>query len=209
MNTALLSIRNGIRICRRLFTATPPAIFILTATIFTSGCVSILDATREEPIQIDPGKRSFGGYMDDKQLKTVISVNIKKADPKLKDAHINVHTYNAVVLLTGEVENADLRRLAADTARKVNKVRQVYNELSVGPKTTFLSRTNDNWIHSRIKSKLVFNTDIDSDRVEIIVEDNVVYLMGKLTKVQAEKITEVVRTSRGVDKVVRAIEYIE
>ncbi len=209
MNTALLSIRNGIRICRRLFATTPRAIVILTATIFMSGCVSILDATREEPIQIDPGKRSFGGYMDDKQLKTVISVNIKKADPKLKDAHINVHTYNAVVLLTGEVENGELRRLAADTARKVNKVRQVYNELSVGPKTTFLSRTNDNWIHSRIKSKLVFNTDIDSDRVEIIVEDNVVYLMGKLTKVQAEKITEVVRTSRGVDKVVRAIEYIE
>ncbi len=203
MNTPLLFTR----IRRHLSAA--GTIFILSTTILMSGCVSILDATREEPIQIDPGKRSFGGYMDDKQLKTVISVNIKKSDPKLKESHINVHTYNAVVLLTGEVENAELRRIAADTARKVNKVRQVYNELTVGPKTTFLSRTNDNWIHSRIKSKLIFNTDIDSDRVEIIVEDNVVYLMGKLTKVQAEKITEVVRTSRGVNKVVRAIEYIE
>ncbi len=203
MNTALLST------CIRRLLSKAGTVFILAAALLMIGCVSILDATREEPIQIDPGKRSFGGYMDDKQLKTVISVNIKKSDPKLKEAHINVHTYNAVVLLTGEVETAELRRLAADTARKVNKVRQVYNELTVGPKTTFLSRTNDNWIHSRIKSKLVFNTDIDSDRVEIIVEDNVVYLMGKLTKVQAEKITEVVRTSRGVDKVVRAIEYIE
>ncbi len=203
MNTLLRSTR-----MHHLLSKTG-TVFILATTILMSGCVSILDATREEPIQIDPGKRSFGGYMDDKQLKTVISVNIKKSDPKLKDAHINVHTYNAVVLLTGEVENTELRRIAADTARKVNKVRQVYNELSVGPKTTFLSRANDNWIHSRIKSKLVFNTDIDSDRVEIIVEDNVVYLMGKLTKVQAEKITEVVRTSRGVEKVVRAIEYIE
>ncbi|MFL0800008.1 MAG: BON domain-containing protein [Agarilytica sp.] len=203
MNTALLST------CIRRLLSIAGTVFILAAALLMIGCVSILDATREEPIQIDPGKRSFGGYMDDKQLKTVISVNIKKSDLKLKEAHINVHTYNAVVLLTGEVETAELRRLAADTARKVNKVRQVYNELTVGPKTTFLSRTNDNWIHSRIKSKLVFNTDIDSDRVEIIVEDNVVYLMGKLTKVQAEKITEVVRTSRGVDKVVRAIEYIE
>ncbi len=203
MNTSLLSNR----ILRLL--STTGTVFTLAAAILMSGCVSILDATREEPIQIDPGKRSFGGYMDDKQLKTVISVNIKKSDPKLKEAHINVHTYNAVVLLTGEVESAELRRLAADTARKVNKVRQVYNELTVGPKTTFLSRANDNWIHSRLKSKLVFNTDIDSDRVEIIVEDNVVYLMGKLTKIQAEKITEVVRTSRGVVKVVRAIEYIE
>ncbi len=190
-----------------------PSIFrilnIIALTCVLSACATIIDATTDDPIQIDEGKRSLGERMDDRQLKTVISVNLKKADPAIKDAHINVHTYNSVVLLTGEIQTVALRRLAGDTARKVNTVRQVYNEIRIGPKTTFLSRSNDNWIHSRIKTKLIFNADIDSDRVEIIVEDNTVYLMGKLTKIQAEKITEVVRTTRGVAKVIRAIEYLE
>ncbi len=185
---------------------------LLTSLLLISslgGCVTVIDATTDEPLQIDAGKRSFGEYMDDRRLGTVIAVNIKKADPRLDDAHVNVHSYNAVILLTGEVADKELRDLAGATARKVNKVRQVYNELSIGPQTTFLSRTNDNWIQSRIKSKLLFNSDIDSSRVKIIVEDNVVYLMGMLTKVQTEKITEIVRKTRGVTKVIRAIEYLD
>lgn len=181
----------------------------LTMLFLLSACVPIMDATKEKPIQIDPGKRSFGEYMDDRQMETIIAVNIRKADPILKDAHINVHSYNDVILLTGEVPTKELRELAGKTAREVNRVRQVYNELSVGETTKFLSRANDNWIHSKIKSKLLFNGDIDSSRVEIIVENNVVFLMGMLSRSQAEKITEVVRKTRGVNKVVRAIEYID
>ncbi len=184
-----------------------PIILLLLATL--GGCTSLIDATTDEPLQLDPGKRSFGEYIDDSQLETVISVNIDKAHPQLDKARIHVHTYNAVVLLTGQVATKELHALAGNTARKVNKVRQVYNELTVDPTVTFGTRTNDNWIHSRIKSKLLFNGDIDSSRVEIIVENKVVYLMGKLTKIQAEKITEIVRKTRGVAKVVRAIEYID
>lgn len=185
--------------------------FPLILILFTAlgGCTSLIDATTDEPLQLDPGKRSFGEYIDDQQLETVISVNIDKADPLLDKARVHVHTYNAVVLLVGQVPSKELHALAGNTARKVNKVRQVYNELTVGPTVTFGTRTNDNWIHSRIKSKLLFNGDIDSDRVEIIVENKVVYLMGKLTKIQSEKITEIVRKTRGVAKVVRAIEYID
>lgn len=173
------------------------------------GCVPLMDATTDKPLQIDPGKRSFGERVDDRQLQTIIAVNIKKADPRLDTAHIRVYSYNAVILLTGEVPSNELRELAGNTARKVNRVRQVYNELAVGEASGFLSRTYDNWIHTKIKSKLMFNGDIDSSRVEIIVEDNVVFLMGMLTRDQAEKITEVVRKTRGVTKVVRAIEYID
>ncbi len=177
--------------------------------ISLSACVPIMDATKEKPLQIDPGKRSFGEYMDDRQMETIIAVNIRKAHPQLKDAHINVHSYNDVILLTGEVPTKELRELAGKTAREVNRVRQVYNELFLGERSKFLSRANDNWIHSKISSKLLFNGDIDSSRVEIIVENNVVFLMGMLTRSQTEKITEVVRKTRGVKKVVRAIEYID
>lgn len=185
------------------------AILSFTLTISLSSCVTIIDATSEGPIQTDPGKRSFGGYWDDKQLNTIISVNLKKAHSALDEAHINVYSYNAVVLLTGETPSKDLRTLAGKTAREVSRVRQVYNEIQIGPNTGFISRAKDRWLKSKIKTKLLLNTDIDSGRVEVIVENKVVYLMGLLTQAQSDKITDVVRRSRGVKKVVRAIEYIE
>lgn len=182
---------------------------LLLLTYWVSACSTVIDATTDEPMQVDPGKRSFGEYIDDRKLKTVIKVNIKKANEKLKKAHVNVHVYNGVVLLTGEVPNHELRTLAGETARQVNKVRQVNNELTVGPKTSITSRANDSWIETRINSKLLFHTDIDSKRVDVIVEDNVVYLMGKLTRTQLDKITDVVRTTKGVEKVIRAVEYLD
>ena len=174
-----------------------------------SACVTVLDATIDGPIKTDPQERSFGTYIDDKNIKTIVSVNIKKASAALDEAHVNVHVYNGVVLLTGEVQSQQQRDLASATTRKVHLVRQVYNELQIQPKTGFFDRAADDFMQTKLKTRLLFNKDIDSDKVKIIVENDVVYLMGLLTKVQTEKITDVVRKQPGVKKVVRAVEYID
>lgn len=174
-----------------------------------SGCVTVVDAITDKPIQPDPNKRSFGTYWDDKQLRTVVSVNIKKAHERFKDGNVNVYSFNGVILLTGEVPSNELRELADTTARDVTRVRQVYNELSVAPKRGFIANTTDVWLSSKIKTKLFAYKDIDSSKVEVIVEDHTVYLMGLLSRAQTEKITNVVRKTSGVRKVVRAIEYID
>lgn len=181
----------------------------LALPIALAGCVTVLDATTDGPIRRDPGKRTLGNYIDDKQLKTIISVNLNKADPLLEDANIDVTVYNGLVLLTGQVPTKELREEAGKVARELNNVRQVYNELQVLPNTAFLSRTNDSWLATKVRTKLMAHKDIDSSRVIVVVENSTVYLMGLLTRIQAEKITDVVRTTKGVSKVVRAIEYIE
>lgn len=181
----------------------------LTLLISLNACVTIIDATTDEPIRPDPNERSFGGYLDDKQLKTIVAVNLKKASAALDEAHINVHVYNAVILLTGEVQSHEQRDLAGKTARDVTRVRQVYNELQVQPRSKFMDRTVDNIMQTKIKTKLLLNKDIDSGKVKVIVEDDIAYLMGLLTRVQTEKITDVVRKQPGIKKVVRAIEYID
>ena len=174
-----------------------------------TGCVTLVDATTNEPIQTDPSKRSFGNYWDDANLKTIVAVNIRKASPALADAHIEVTVYNQVVLISGEVPSKAEYELAGKTARAVNKVRQVYNELKLSPNSSILSRTNDNWLASKIRLKLMAHRDIDSGRVKVVVQDEVVFLMGKMTQVQADKITTVVSSASGISKVVRAIEYID
>lgn len=185
---------------------------LLTAILLSSqlaGCVTVIDAVSEDPITPDPTKRSFGAYWDDKQLQTIIRVNLKKADPKLSKLNINIYSYNSVVLITGEAPTHALRDLAGETARKIDRVRQVYNEIQIKEKRSFIDKTKDTWLSSKLKTKLIGYKDIDSSRVEIIVEDKVVFLMGLLSRAQTEKITNVVRKTRGVKKVIRAVEYID
>jgi len=183
---------------------------IVLMSFLLSGCVTVVDAvSSDSQIQPDPTKRSFGEYWDDKQLRTIIAVNLRKADPAFNKLNVNVYSYKSVVLLTGAVPTKELRELAGETARSVNRVRLVYNELIVGASGGFLDRAEDSLLGTKIKSKLFAYKDIDSSRVEVFVEDNTVYLMGLLSRAQTEKITDVVRKQKGVRKVVRAIEYID
>ncbi|QKX18853.1 BON domain-containing protein [Microbulbifer sp. YPW1] len=174
-----------------------------------SGCATVLDATHDGPIQPDPGERTFGTYIDDQQLETITKVNIGKAHPQLKAANIDVTSFNGVVLLTGQVPSNELRNLAGGTAQQVHSVRQVYNEIQVRGTTSMLARTSDTWLTTKVKSVLVTDKEIDSGRIKVITENGVVYLMGLLTRHEAENAAEKARTVGGVQKVVKAVEYID
>lgn len=178
------------------------------AFVLLSGCVTVMDATSEKPIQPDPGKRSFGTYLDDQKLESVISVNLRKTGPGLEKAHINVFCFNGVVLLTGEVPSRELRELAGETARDIAQVRQVHNQLLIQNNATFFSRTNDNWLASKVRAKVLL-ADIESERIKVIVENRVVYLMGLVTEQEARKVAESAANTDGVNKVVRVFEYID
>lgn len=186
----------------RLFT-------FLTITILTTGCVSFLNATSKGPIETDPTERSFGGLLDDKRLSTVIAVNIKKADEQLDRSNIKVSTYNAIVLLTGQVPTIEMRELAGKVARDVHKVRIVHNELEVMPNISFFQRTKDKWLDTKIDTKLFTSRQVKSQKVKVVVQNKIVYLMGTLDTEQADLITEIVSRTKGVKKVIRALEYSE
>ncbi|MCP8900258.1 BON domain-containing protein [Gilvimarinus xylanilyticus] len=182
---------------------------LIALFVVFSGCTSIISATTDEPIEIDPGKRTLGVKIDDSQIETIVSVNIDKAHPMLDDAPVSAHSFNAVVLLVGQVPTNELRDLAGETARQLPNVRQVHNELMVQAPISLLAGANDSWLSTKIRSKLLTNRDIDSGRVQIITENNTVYLMGLVSHDEAATITDVARHTGGVQKVVRVFEYID
>ena len=184
----------------------PTAVLTLSLGV-TAGCTNFLHAVRDEPIKPDPYETSMGTDIDDFQIATAVGVNIKKAHPLLANAHVNVHSYNGVILLTGEVSNAEVRTLAGDTARNFRGVRQVHNELQMQGSSSFLSRTNDGWLTTKVKSKLIADEAIDSSKIKVVTENGVVYLMGTVSRGLADKATKIASTTKGVRKVVRAFEY--
>ncbi len=171
------------------------------------GCSSIISATTEEPIEDKNTERSTGSFIDDEIIETKALVNLDKAHPDLAQAHITVTSYNGVVLLAGQAQNEELRQLAAATVAKINKVRRVHNEITIAGNSSMLARSNDTWITTKVKTKLLANSTVEGHRLKVVTENGVVYLMGLASKEEADRAADLVRKTSGVQKVVRIFEY--
>ncbi|MFT7129462.1 MAG: osmotically-inducible protein OsmY [Gammaproteobacteria bacterium] len=172
------------------------------------GCSSIVSIGTAEPIRENPGKRSMGSFIDDELIEIKAKVNINKTDPELASAHIIITSYNGIVLLAGQVGSEPLRLQAATIAAKIPKVQRVYNELTIAGATSGLARSNDGWITAKIKSKMMSTSTIPANRIKVVTENGIVYLMGLLTQDEGDRAAELARTTSGVQKVVRIFEYI-
>lgn len=182
---------------------------LLGSIMVLSGCSTIIDATTSEPIHVNPGKRTLGAKIDDSNIETIAAVNLNKAHVDLAEGNVHVNSFNAVVLLTGQVATDELRQIAGDTVNKINTVRQVHNELQVGRQTSFSERAYDTWLTTKVKTQLLALGDIEGRRVRVITEAKTVFLMGLVSRREAERITDVVRTTGGVGKVVKVFEYLD
>lgn len=184
--------------------------FLLTLTlvVLISGCTTMVHKVTRDPIEPAPTRTSLGTSIDDFQIETLIGVNIKKAHPDLEQANVNVHSYNGVILLTGQVATEELRTTAGGVAREFRGVRLAHNELQVGPNSTFGSRSNDSWIGTKIRTRLIAEKDLDSGAIKVIVEDASVFLMGIVDREQADRAATLASRIRGVERVVKAFEYL-
>jgi osmotically-inducible protein OsmY len=186
------------------------SLLALTLCLGISGCSSVINASREAPIDDDRGTRTFGSKIDDSLIETKVAVNIAKASPDLdNNSHIVVTSFNGVVLLAGQTPRADLKQLAEQTASQVQKVKKVNNELQVIAPSSMLARSNDAWLTSKIKTEMLTDSAIPGSRIKVVTENGIVYLLGLLTQAEATRATNLVQGVSGVQKIVKLFEYID
>ena len=182
----------------------------LTLCLSLSGCSSVINASREAPIDDDRGTRTLGSKIDDSLIETKVAVNVAKASPDLdQNSHIVVSSFNGVVLLAGQTPRADLKSLAEQTAGQVQKVKKVHNELQVLQPSSLLARNNDAWLTTKIKTQMLADSSIPGSRIKLITENGIVYMLGLLTQAEANRATNLVQGVSGVQKIVRLFEYID
>ena len=123
-------------------------------------------------------------------------------DKKFGDnAHINVTSFNQKVLLTGEVKDADVKGEAGAYIKAMKNVRSSFNELVIGPNSSYTSRANDSYIESKIKAQMIFTDKLPSNSMVIVAEGSSVYLMGILTQNEADLAKKVASNTNGVKDV--------
>jgi len=123
--------------------------------------------------------------------------------------HINVTSYNRMVLLTGEVPDAAAKAEVERIARGVENVRGVYNETLIAGVSSFTARSNDAIITSKVKGRFLDAGKFNALHVKVVTENGIVYLLGLVKKQEAGDATEIARTTSGVLKVVRVFEYLD
>mgnify|MGYP006377776227 CR=1 FL=1 len=123
-------------------------------------------------------------------------------------AHVNVTSYNLMVLLTGEVPTeADKARVEKSVAQ-IEHVRSIVNDLAVMPNSSLSGRSNDSIITGQVKAEFVGASELSANAIKVVTERGVVFLMGRVTEPEAKRAVELTRSVRGVQKVVRVFEII-
>lgn len=151
-------------------------------------------------------RRTSGTQIEDEAIEL-------KAANRLRDAlgdtaHLNITSYNRIVLVTGEVATEADRAKVEPTVQPIENARSVVNEATVAGKSSLTSRSNDVLITTKVKSTLLDAKDIQAQAVKVITERGNVYLMGRVTEREASRAVELARGVGGVQKVVRVFEMM-
>ena len=123
-------------------------------------------------------------------------------------AHLNFTAFNKYLLVTGEVSGEEAKNAIGIEAAKVAGVRGVYNETLVGPASTLTARSNDSYITSKVKARLVDEKYLSANHIKVVTEAGTTFLMGIVSERESKLAVTITRTTDGVRKVVNLMEIV-
>ena len=180
----------------------------LLAAVTVSGC-GIVVATTAVVIAVDVARDRRGAsvYWDDNKIEFDIRGSISD-QKEIQNENVSVTVFNGIVLLTGEVpDQRDIDKIL-DLTKAHKGSQQVINRLELAGKTNLTSRANDGWITTRVKTAMTTSGALDPTRIKVVTERANVYLMGLVTRAEAEAAVNVTRSVPGVVRVIKVFEYI-
>lgn len=151
-------------------------------------------------------RRSTGTQTDDETTEWRARSRIP--EQYKAQSRVNFTSYNRRLLITGEVPNDEAKSAIESEARKIEGVREIYNELFIGPMSTLTQRSNDSFIDSKVKARLVDSNQVSANHIKVVTERGATYLMGVVNEREAKVAISVARTTAGVRKVVNILEVL-
>ncbi|MDC1418373.1 BON domain-containing protein [Candidatus Thioglobus sp.] len=183
---------------------------LLISSTILSSCVPIVQgaAAVTTVATMSNDRRTMGEILDDKTLYMNLG-NIVSKDTMLDDTHISFNVYNNSVLMTGEVPTDDLKSYLEETVKKrASKMSQLINEVAVMPNSSYLNRARDGVISVQIEALFLDQEVFHPAHVSVLTERGTVYLMGSVTKREAEQATNVASKAKNVKQVVKLFNYL-
>ncbi len=180
-------------------------------SLFLSSCLPAIQgvSTLSTVISVNNDRRTAGEVLDDRTIAFKLFA-WPSTDAELSEAHLNFMVYGKAVLITGETPSNALRKyVASQTKAQDAKIKQVFNEITVGPNSGLLNRAKDTAITAQVEVLFHDQEVFHPTHVRVMTENQTVYLMGVVTKREADKAVAVAAKAKWVKKVVKLFNYLK
>jgi osmotically-inducible protein OsmY len=183
-------------------------LLIIISTFILQGCIFVVGAAAgAAAIAVVYDHRTLENTLQDTQLANTVADKIRNVAVLHNNSHIEVTVFNRVALLTGETPNAAWRQQAETIVKSVPDITRVYNQITIQGPTSSLTRTSDSWITTKIKSHMLAMDDLKSSSIKVVTENGAVFLMGLVTREQADISVDIARQVSGVQRVIKIFQY--
>lgn len=157
-------------------------------------------------------RRSAETFFDDERIEWKTRMAVREDQDVNNQIHLNIISYNGIVLMVGQAPTEELRTRTEEIVKGAAEVRLIHNEMTIAAPSSFMSRSSDTLITTKVKTKILgIVTDNNNDglRTKVVTDNGIVYLMGLLTRTEADAVTNAARQVGGVQKVVKLFEYTD
>ena len=183
------------------------ALAISTALSTLSGCAPlIVGGAMVGGTLMVTDRRTSGTQIEDQSIELKALNRIKEVAGDR--GHVNVTSYNRMVLITGEVPTEADKVAVEQGIARIENVRSTVNELAVAGSASITSRSNDALLTSKVKASFVDARDMLSNAFKVVTERGTVFLMGRVSEREATRASDLARSVSGVQKVVRVFDIV-
>jgi osmotically-inducible protein OsmY len=183
-------------------------IAILLLGTMLQGCAVATVVAVTAGVTMVADRRSFSKQIDDQTIEFTAHNELAKQKALSNNTNLHVVSMNGTVLIVGQAPNSYLRELAITTVQGVSDIVSIHNQIRIGSITAVTTQSNDIWLTSKVKSALLAAEDVHAKDIKVITENSEVFLLGLVTKEEAEIVVEITRNISGVSQVFKAFEYI-
>jgi osmotically-inducible protein OsmY len=179
----------------------------LMACLSLNACVPLVAGGMLTGAFIAADRRTSGTLLEDKEI--ILRIENRISAKYKDDAHINVNSFNRIVLLTGEVKNDEVRTGIEQIAKAAENVRSVVNESAIVITSSYADRSRDTYLAEKIRARYITEGHFQASVVSTVVERQEVFLMGLVTPAEGEDAARVASYTSGVTRVVKLFEYLD
>lgn len=172
------------------------------------GCAAVAVVAVGTSASMATDRRSIGNQIDDQTIEVEAYNEIKKNESLSDNTNLSIISLNGSVLVIGQAPNTYLRDQAIKIINNINGVARIHNQVRIGNLTSITTKSNDVWLTSKVKSALFASDEISGRRIKVITENAEVFLMGLVTKKEADTAVNITRNISGVSRVFKAFEYL-
>jgi len=184
-----------------------PLFLLSIFTLNNIGCspANILATGGATTMVVAEGDRSLGTVVDDATIKVNIASKFISSDDNLF-ININTNVLEGRVLLTGLVDNQEIRIDAVRRVWEIGGIKEVINEIEIGNRASLKDYGKDLWINTQAKGLAAKTIGLRFLAYNFETIRGKVYIAGITSRPeQLDKVIEVVKTIKGVTEIINYV----